>query len=144
MITFSNEAPDWVKDWITWGTNLLLPQWDVCIELVDSFQHDAIHPDIPDERFAESTSDSEYMHCEIKALSSLQDDHNGHVFLIHELCHAFLMIMTDTAGNLITNQNIRKFAWKAFNAAEETRVVILSRLLVSLREAQLVENKGME
>jgi hypothetical protein len=136
MIKFSADTPDWVKDWVSWASSLLLPQWDVKVEMVASLNDD----DAPDssfspDRWGEVEFSSANLVLTVKYLTSIEDSHAGHVVVLHELCHAFFARMSEAASALISSKIVRQTAWKSYDDADESTVVVLSRCLVELRNA---------
>jgi hypothetical protein len=144
MIKFSNDTPDWVKDWLKWAADLLVPDWVVSVKMVNNFQDDEACGDnfwnkddldmIDQDRVGQVSVRSENLCADIQLLHKIEDDHEGHVAVVHEMCHAFTAHMSEAAKNLISNKVVKKTAWKSFDGAEEQAVVRLSRTLVALRE----------
>lgn len=133
MFTFSSDTPDWINDWVTWSANLLIPNWDVWVTMVDD-----LAPDEPDDK-GEVEAYSQYMRAFIRYEKELKDDKEGRERVVHEVIHALLDDMGAAAENLITSKRIQKNCWSRYIEAEETAVVFLSRLLVSLRGERSVE-----
>ena len=131
MIKFSDNTPPWVRDWCEWSVNLLLPEWDVDVEMVDKLEQG--HEDLGDDRPGEIIASSENLKASVKFLSSMKDCPQSHIEVVHEFCHGFMARMSESANNLISSKVVRKTAWKSYDAAEEVSVVKLSRILVQLR-----------
>jgi hypothetical protein len=141
VITYSEDTPEWIKDWTRWTAEMLLPQWEISVTMVDHLEETKETEDFAPDRPGESQIYSENLICEVKLLRTITDTPTHHVEVVHELCHAFLSQMGDAAKNLISSKVVKNTAWKSYGAAEEIAVVILSRLLVSLRSSQVVDKK---
>lgn len=133
MFCFSTDTPDWIKDWVTWTTEQLIPNYDVTIVMVDD-----IDPETPENK-GEAETHSQYLRTFIRYEKDLEDNKDGHERVVHEVVHAFLDAMDEAAENLITSKRVRNSCWKLYCNAEETTVVLLSRLLVLLRGESGVE-----
>jgi hypothetical protein len=136
MITFTDSTPAWIKTWVSWTVALLIPEWDVTV----SVAHD-LYPDVPDCK-GEIESAPEYLRATVRYDDSLEDNEDGRRRVVHEICHAFLSRMSETAQQLISSKVVRKTAWCAFEHSEEATVVILSRILVHLREQSCSGDKA--
>jgi hypothetical protein len=130
-IVFSSDTPPWIKDWVNWAVDCLIPSWDVNITMVEK-----LDPECPDDK-GEAYAYSDYLRLVVHYDTSLQDTTDGHERVVHEIIHGFLANMGDAAENLVTSKSIKKSSWPRYVNAEETTVVILSRLLVSLRGKEL-------
>ena len=144
MINFSDDTPDWIKDWVTWATSLLIPEWDVSVNMVDDFKEDANDTtiwnndgDLSSDRDGEILCSSENLTAHVKLKKCIEDTTKGHIGVVHEICHAVTCRMSESAKNLISSKVVRKTAWKSYDAAEEETVVRLSRSLVQLREGRI-------
>lgn len=134
--SFSDDTPEWIRDWTSWTALLLLTDWRISVIMVDKLEEDADHDDLGEDRPGEIVASAENLRAEIKFLKTIKDDDDGHIEVVHELCHAFMCRMSESAKNLISSKVVRKTAWKSYDAAEEESVVKLSRLLVQLRGGQ--------
>ncbi len=127
MITFSEDSPEWLAEWVNWAAKLLIPEWDLYISM------DGEEPDNDLDSHGEVHSSPEYMRAHIKFWSKIKDTPDGHARVIHEICHAFLAPLSAAGENLISNNSVRRTSWKNFESAEEITVVRLSKSLLQLR-----------
>lgn len=127
-LSFSHNTPKWIVEWVTWSVNILIPEWDVNVTVVDEINEE--EPDNKGDVYAYS----QYYRADVRYEASLEDTKDGQERVVHEICHAFLSKMTDAAENLISNKVVRKTSWKSYDLAEEAIVVKLSRVLVDLRK----------
>lgn len=140
-IILLTEVPVWIQNLVEWTVQLLIPEWDVKVSMVDKFEEtdksDLWNADDVDAlgnaRPAEVYASSENLAVDLKILSTIKENYDGEVTVVHELCHAFFCRMSEAAKNLISSKVVKKTAWKSYDAAEETTVVVLSRSLVKLR-----------
>ena len=133
-INYTKETPEWIRDWATWGINLLIPDWDVKVGMTEE-----VNASEPDNK-GEVEAYPQYQRAEIIYETSLVNNVDGHERVIHEICHAFFAHMDEAAENLISSKIVKKTAWKSYDLVGEMTVVNLSRLLVSLRP-QVVDKK---
>jgi hypothetical protein len=136
-IKYSKDTPDWIKDYVQFSVKTLIPDWDICVVMVDDCE-----PDAPDNK-GEIETKPEYLRADIRYEKELTDDVDGHERVVHEVCHAFLARLSETARNLISSKVVAKTAWKSYEHAEEEAVVRLSKLLVALRDKSMVNSKEL-
>lgn len=129
MIKFTPDTPAWIEDWVKWTCELLVPDWDINVVMVEE-----LDVDTPDDK-GEIEPSPEYLRAEVKYEKSLEDTTDGHERVVHEIGHAFLAKMSEAANTLISSKVVKKTAWKNHEYAEEEAVVRLSRILVSLRNS---------
>lgn len=134
-IKYSKDTPAWIKDYVEFSVRTLIPDWDVSVEMVDDCE-----PDVPDNK-GEIESYPEYLRAEIRYENELVDNTDGHERVVHEVCHAFLARLSETAKTLISSKVVAKTAWKSYEHAEEEAVVRLSKLLVALRDKSVVNSQ---
>ena len=144
-VKFSENTPDWVRDWVNWAVQQLVPDWDVTVLIVEKLsefnkQEMELYEN-PDEILAHSNPSNDSLFTRIELLSNLKDDEEGHLVVVHEVCHAFTAYMAQMAENLITSKAIKRSAWKSFSNAEEQTVVRLSRILVAFRDKIMLNSK---
>jgi hypothetical protein len=147
MITFSDDTPLWIRDWVKWACAVLIPDWYITVKMVDDLGEE---DDDEDYEFssehlnAKGTIEvsTEYLSASVEFLKSLSDTPDGHVRVIHEICHAFLARMEQGAELLMKLYRKKPtrsalMAWKNYNHLEEETVVRLSRILLQWREGEL-------
>jgi hypothetical protein len=134
MITFSDDTPVWIKDWVLYSHSLLIPEWELEVEMKD-----CVDEDVP-ECTGEVNIENGYLRATVYYQSDLQHTaQNITRVVVHEICHIFLGRMVSAAENLISNSVVKKTCWKNYEEAEETAIVQLSRVLVKLRNE--IDNK---
>jgi hypothetical protein len=131
MITFSDDTPVWIKDWVLYSHSLLIPEWELEVEMKDCV----------DEEIPECTGDVDISHGYLRASLCFQRDIketqlNIVRVVVHEVCHIFLSQMSSTAETLISSKTVRETGWKKFEHVEEETVVRLSRIIVQLRDKE--------
>lgn len=147
VITFEEDVPAWLRDWCLWVKELLVPEWDLSIKVVDV-------PDPQNPRVNAKTSIStEYLDANIVFGRKLEDNTDGHLIACHEVAHVFFVRLGvaqrlavkagDAAykqlkGSIVIDEHntyepIMSMVDEEYDNAEEETVVRLSRALVALR-----------
>jgi hypothetical protein len=127
MINFSEDTPAWIKELVEWTAATLMPDWDIEVKMTSEENEE-----YPDSK-GEIEVVSEYFRAFITYHTSLKNNHDGQVRVVHELCHPFFGRLEAVAKSLITSKLIEKKLWKHYEDAEEEAVVRLSKILIQLR-----------
>ena len=133
MIEYKDDVPAWIRGWVDWTAAILLPDWDIYVSMTSE--------EDKDDSQGEVVSSHQYMRAYVTYNTALKDTLDGHIRVVHELCHPFLSKMEAVADSLITSKTTRKF-WVHYEDAEETVVVKLSKIMVQLRLQQQGDKDG--
>jgi hypothetical protein len=153
---YDNDCPKWLVEWCSWTKDLLVPEWDINIHIADNPE-----PENEDTEAITALS-QEYLSADIVFQRTLEDNVNGYLCVVHEICHIFFSRLgaahTNTAkvGDtaLKTLADFTEISYddpyepqmviadKNYDFAEEESVVRLSRALLGLRQRILEKTNG--
>jgi hypothetical protein len=130
MITYTEDVPQWIRDWVDWTAKTILPEWDIYVKMKEGEDIEC-----PDNK-GEIEAVWQYSRAFVTFYHSIENNTDGQTRVVHELCHALLGKMESISKSFVTSKTVQRF-WEHYENAEEELVVRLSKILVQLRKQQL-------
>jgi hypothetical protein len=151
LLYTTDDVPKWIEEWCQWARRLLVPEWSIYVAVSDF-----PNPNNP-QALAVTECRHEYLQAEVIFRRSIEDNEDGWIAVIHEFLHIVLANLNASAYNiaLFANAALKRSQGEKeefdplveivndnYHDSEETVVVRLSRVLVSLRLASKEKNDG--
>lgn len=83
LLFAKHDVPDWLCEWVDWARQFLCPDWSIHMEVVDNPGN---HPNCA----AETEIVYGYLDGHIQFSRSMENNIQGQLTAIHEVCHVFL------------------------------------------------------